>query len=136
MTCTHLPELAVLFKNLFYYFADEKARSLFIQNPKKFTENVIFSTERNIPRRMMAHKASEISETEKALSNYCPVTLADQEKLEKGNPILVVGFKGEKFCFTSEEKLQKFVLQPSRYAKTKLPVKIPPDNRPVYLHNM
>ena len=84
----------------------------------------------------MAHKASEISETEKALSNYCPVTLADQEKLEKGNAILVVGFKGEKFCFTSEEKLQKFVLQPSRYAKTKLPVKIPPDNRPVYLHNM
>jgi len=85
---------------------------------------------------MMSHKASEIAETEKALLNYCPVTLQDQEKLEKGNPILVVSFKGEKYCFTSEEKLQKFVLTPSRYSKTKLPVKIPPDNKPVYLHNL
>ena len=85
---------------------------------------------------MMSHKASEIAETEKALLNYCPVTLQDQEKLEKGNPILVVSYKGEKYCFTSEEKLQKFVLTPSRYSKTKLPVKIPPDNKPVYLHNL
>lgn len=105
LTCTHLPELAVLYKNLFYYFANEKQRELFVQNPKKFTENVIFSAERNIPRRMMVHKASEIAETEKALLNYCPVTLADEEKLEKGNPILVINFKGEKYCFTSEEKL-------------------------------
>jgi len=50
--CTHLPELAVLYKNLFYYFANEKGRELFIANPQKFTENVIFSSERNVPRRM------------------------------------------------------------------------------------
>ena len=105
-------------------------------NPKKFTDNVIFSTERNVPRRMMVHKASEISETEKALSNYCPVTLADEEKLVPGNPILVITFKGEKFSFCSEEKLQKFLLMPSRYAKTKLPVKIPPDEKPVLLYNL
>lgn len=69
---------------------------------------MIFSTDRNIPRRMMGHKAAEIAETEKALLNYCPVTLADEEKLEQGNSILVVNFKGEKYTFTSEEKLQKF----------------------------
>jgi len=105
LTCTHLSELAVLYKNLFYYFSNEKQRELFVANPKKFTENVIFSNERNIPRRMMAHKASEIAETEKALLNYCPVTLADEEKLVVGNPILVLNFKGEKYCFCSEEKL-------------------------------
>jgi len=136
LSCTHLPELSVLYKNLFYYFASEKQRELFVQNPKKFTENVIFAAERNIPRRMMAHKASEIAETEKALLNYCPVTLADEEKLEKGNPILVINFKGEKYAFTSEEKLQKFASTPSRYSKTKLPVRIPPDNKPVYLYNL
>ena len=136
VACTHQPELAVLYKNLFYYFASEKHRDLFVAHPKKFTENVIFSNERNIPRRMMSHKASEIAETEKALLNYCPVTLADQEKLEAGINILVVNFKGDKFCFCSEEKLQKFVLQPTRYAKTKLPVKIPPEEKPVPLFNL
>lgn len=105
-------------------------------NPKKFTENVIFSSERATPRRLYSYKAAEVSETEKALLNYCPVTLADQEKLEFGNAILVVSFKGDNFCFTSEEKLQKFIAQPSRYSKTQLPVKIPPEKRPVPLYNL
>ena len=124
----------MLYKNLFYYFADEKQRDLFVRNPRKFTENVIFSSERATPRRLYSHKAAEISETEKCLNNYCPVTLTDQEKLEFGNHILVVAFKGEKYCFTTEEKLQKFVAQPSRYSKTQLPVKIPPEQKPVPLY--
>jgi len=136
VACTHMPELSVLYKNLFYYFANAKQRDLFVRNPKKFSENVIFSSERNTPRRMMSHKASEISDTEKTLLNYCPVTLVDQEKLEIGNPLLVINFKGEKFCFCSEEKLQKFIAQPARYSKTKLPVKIPPEQKPVPLYNL
>ena len=136
ITCTHEPELAVLYKNLFYYFANEKQREIFVNNPRQFTENVIFSTERNIPRRMSGFKASEIADTEKSLLNYCAVTLADEEKLVLGNPILVCSFKGEKFCFANEEKMQKFVLQPTRYAKTKLPVKIPPEQKPIPLHNL
>merc|ERR1712060_648720 len=127
-------ELAVLYKNLFYYFANVQARDLFVNNPKKFTENVIFSTDRNVPRRMCQAKAAEVAETEKVLMNYCPVTLADQEKLEKGNPILVIAYKGEKWSFLTEEKLQKFINMPSRYAKTELPVKIPPNEDPVPLY--
>ena len=134
--CTHLPELAVLYRNLFYYFANEKQRELFVRNPRKFTENVIFSTDRNVPRRMMGHKAAEIADTEKALLSYCPVTLADEEKLVPGNPILVISYKGDKWSFCSEEKLQKFALTPQRYSKTKLPDKIPPEDKPVYLHNL
>ena len=136
ITCTHLPELCVVYKNLFYYFAGEKQRELFVSNPSKFTDNVIFSTPRNIPRRMPSHKASEIADTEKSLLNYCPVTLTDEEKLATGNPNLVISFKGEKFQFCSEEKLQKFLLQPTRYAKTKLPVKIPPEEKPVRLYDL
>ena len=85
---------------------------------------------------MLGHKASEIADTEKSLLNYCPVTLADEEKLVSGNPLLCVSFKGEKFTFCSEEKLQKFLLSPSRYSKTKLPVKIPPDDKPILLYNL
>ena len=136
MSCTHEPELAVLYKNFFYYFANEKQREVFIANPKQFTENVIFSTDRNIPKRMSSFKASEIADTEKALLNYCAVTLADEEKLAPGNPILVSTFKGEKYSFASEEKLGQFLLHPQRYAKTKLPVKIPPEQKPIQLYNL
>lgn len=41
--CTHMPEHSVLYKNLFYYFVNETAREMFVANPKKFAENVIFS---------------------------------------------------------------------------------------------
>mmetsp|Transcript_46062 Transcript_46062/g.61008 ORF Transcript_46062/g.61008 Transcript_46062/m.61008 type:complete len:221 (+) Transcript_46062:233-895(+) len=136
ITCTHEPELAVLYKNLFYYFASEKEREIFVNNPRQFTENVIFSTERNIPRRMSCYKASEISDTEKHNLNYCSVSLTDEEKLVLGNPILVVSFKGEKYCFANEEKMVKFAMQPTRYAKTKLPVKIPPEQKAIPLYNL
>lgn len=89
-----------------------------------------------MPKRMSTYKASEIADTEKALLNYCSVTLADEEKLSPGNPILVSTFKGEKYSFASEEKLVKFLLQPQRYAKTKLPVKIPPEQKPIPLYNL
>jgi YHS domain-containing protein len=85
---------------------------------------------------MPSHKASEIADTEKANLNYCNVTLADEEKLVKGKNILVINYKGEKFVFASEEKLAMFLMQPSRYAKTKLPVKIPSDEKPVLLYNL
>lgn len=131
--CTHQPELCVLYKNLFYYFAGRVQRDLFIRNPKKFAENVIFSQERNIPKRMVAMKAAEVAETEKALEDYCPVTLQDEEKLVKGSALLIVSYKGEKYSLSSEEKLHKFISTPSRYAKVKLPVKIPPKEKPVLL---
>lgn len=64
------------------------------------------------------------------------MTLADEEKLLLGNPILVISYKGDKFAFASEEKLVKFTQACSRYAKVKLPVKIPPENKPVLLYNL
>ena len=136
VACTHTPELAVLYKNLFFYFANEKQREVFVANPKQFTDNVLFSTERNVPKRMSTYKASEIADTEKALQNYCVVTLADEDKLLPGNPILVCTFKGEKYSFANEEKLGKFIMTPSRYHKTKLPVKIPPEQKPIQLYNL
>ena len=45
-------------------------------------------------------------------------------------------FKGDQFSFCSEEKLSKFIAQVSRYSKVKLPVKIPPEEKPVPLYNL
>lgn len=136
VSCTHLPEYTVLYKNLFYYFAGEKQRDIFVKNPQQFTEGTIFSQPRNIPIRYKVHKASEIAETEKNLLGYCPVTLMDEEKLTKGLELLVLQYKEERYCLSSEEKLQKFFANPSRYSKAKLPVKIPPEKVPVSLYKL
>ena len=76
-SCTHIPDFSVLYKNLFYYFADADARDIFVRNPKKFAEQTLFSKPQNIPMRYNSNKASEISESEKGLLGYCPVTLMD-----------------------------------------------------------
>lgn len=105
VSCTHRPELTVLYKNFFYYFASKDHRDIFIKNPKRFTENILFADEGLLPSRFKHHKAAEIAETPKSLSDYCPVTLKDEEKLVKGNSLLMVTFEEEKYIMASEEKL-------------------------------
>ena len=83
--------------------------------------------------RFAEHKASEISESEKLLLGYCPVSLMDSEKLVTGNPLLVIQYKEEKYKFASQENLVKFFYNPSKYSKAKLPVKIPPEKKSVSL---
>ena len=136
ITCTHTPEFTVLYKNLFYHFANEKMRDIFVQNPKTFASNAIFSAQKSIPLRYSAHKAAEIAETDKALLGYCPVTLMDEEKLVPGNQLAIVQFKEEKYILATEEKLVKFFTNPSRYSKAKLPVKIPPEKKQVTLFKL
>lgn len=117
VSCTHIPEYSVLYKNLFFFFANAEMRDIFVSNPKRFTESVLFSNQRNIPKRLSEHKAAEIAESEKSLMGYCPVTLMDQEKLVNGDPLLVLQIKEEKYILSSEENLVKFFQHPSRYSK-------------------
>jgi len=109
---------------------------MFIANPKRFTNNVIFSSSKGIPMRFKHHKAAEILAQDKALMGYCPVTLVDEERVCKGDPMLVVHYKEYKYTFDSEFKLQKFIATPGRYNKAELPVKMPPMEDPVNLHSL
>lgn len=84
VNCTHRIENCVLYKNFFYYFASPEERAIFISDPLKFSKNLNFSHERNIPKRYRYHKAAEIISQEKALMGHCPVTLKDEERVEKG----------------------------------------------------
>lgn len=125
VNCVHNPNLCVLYKHDFYYFNTDKERQMFLDNPAKFTEKVLFSGARNCPMRLRPHKASEIIAQEKTLQGYCPVTLVDEERVQKGDQILVVQFKDNRYIMASEEKLKKFFENPSRYANAQLPVKMP-----------
>lgn len=64
------------------------------------------------------------------------MTLKDEEKLLKGDPLLMVSFEEEKYIMASEEKLQRFYANPSRYFNVKLPVRIPAEEKPVLLYNL
>lgn len=107
---------------------------MFISNPKRFINNVIFSSAKGIPIRFKHHKAAEICAQEKGILGYCPVTLVDEGRVIKGDSLLVVQYKDNKFQFESEYKLQKFLLTPARYNKAELPVKMPPHEEPVSLY--
>ena len=80
------PENCVLFKNLFYYFASQKQRDIFVKAPQRFTQKIIFSSARNVPLRLRTNKSAEVLAQEKELLAYCPVTLKEEDKkLEKGD---------------------------------------------------
>jgi hypothetical protein len=79
-----------------------------------------------LPCRIYPHKAAEIVPHEKFLTGHCSVTLMDEDRIEKGDPLIVVIFKDQKFVFQSEFKLQRFMQNPSKYFKAVLPNKMPP----------
>lgn len=103
--CTQNPEHTLFYKNVFFYFRTEAERDLFISNPARFTKNVIFSSQKGIPLRLKPHKAAEIIAQEKGLLGHCPVTLVDEDRVVKGDPLLVVQYKDQKFSFETETKL-------------------------------
>lgn len=134
--CTHNPENCVFYQNLFYYFYDEAERMMFIDNPARFTNNVIFSSQKGIPKRFKLHKSAEIITQEKALIGHCPVSLVDEGRVCKGDPLLIIHYKDQKYCFESEQKLQRFAQTPGRYNKTELPIKMPPHEDKVNLYTL
>lgn len=88
---------------------------MFLDNKRRFINNVIFSSAKGIPIRFKQHKASEIMSQEKALMGHCPVTLVDEGRVIKGDQLLIVHYKDNKYSFESESKLQTFLLTPNRY---------------------
>lgn len=97
--CCHRPEYAALYRHVFYFFNSAKERDIFVKNPTNFTEKIIFCTERNSPSRIRNYKAAEIVNQEKALLGHCPVTLKDEQKVEKGIGLLVCKYKDNTYIF-------------------------------------
>ena len=109
---------------------------MFIANPSRFILNVTLPKNGDLPLRVYHHKAAEILVHEKSLSGHCPITLMDEERVKKGDPLLLILFRDNKYVFDSEYKLQRFLSNPFKYAKATLPVKMPPPEDKITLFNL
>ena len=136
MKCSANKEDCVLMKNSFYYFKSIKERDLFLANPSRFTQNMALPKDRDLPLRVSHHKAAEGLLNEKQLNSHCPVTLLDEDRVKKGDSLLIILFKEAKFSFDNEHKLQRFLANPFKYAKAQLPVKMPPPEDKISLFNL
>lgn len=58
--CAQNLDLVVLYELSFYYFRGQAEKDMFLANPKRFTNNIIFSSAKGIPIRLYLHKAAEI----------------------------------------------------------------------------
>ena len=67
---------------------------------------------------------------------YCPVTLIEENRVAKGDQLLLLQYKEKKYVFENEAKLQKFAAWPAKYYKAELPVKMPPTQDPVSLFQL
>ena len=121
---------------MFYYFADETQRDTFVKNPSTFIEKIIFSTDKRKPMLLNTWKAGEIVTNDKELSNYCPVSLKNEDKVEPINQLYIVKFDNRSFGFANAEKARAFYTRPHYYHQTQLPVKLPPKRDPVGLYNL
>lgn len=128
--------MCVIYEHAFYYFKGAAERAMFLSNPRRFVNNVIFSSAKGIPLRLKAHKAAEIVAQEKAILGHCPVSLVEEGRVVKGDALLAVQYKDQKLTFENEVKLQKFLATPARYHKAELPVKMPPHEDPVSLYTL
>ena len=78
---------------------------MFITNPARFIQHSNLPKPQELPIRMMPHKAAEVVLNEKALNAHCSVTLMDEERVTKGDSILLISYKDSKYTFASEFKL-------------------------------
>ena len=103
--CSSNKEDCVLYKNAFYYFKGTQERDLFISNPARFIVNVTLPKPTELPLRVFPHKAAEVILHEKALNGHCAVTLMDEDRVKKGDTILLIVFRDGKYVFDTEFKL-------------------------------
>mmetsp|Transcript_22504 Transcript_22504/g.19990 ORF Transcript_22504/g.19990 Transcript_22504/m.19990 type:complete len:261 (+) Transcript_22504:257-1039(+) len=124
-----MEETAVLYqppnsniRNL-YFFRNLTERDIFIDCPEEFSNPKLFPSD--IPEWIEPHNAAQIISKEKNLANYCPVTLFEEDKVDKGYQLYLAFYKEHKFIFDTPGKLIRFLANPVRYSKVILPVKIP-----------
>ena len=101
VNCGHLAEYSVLYKQSFYFFAGPKQREIFIRNPSRFTQKVIFSSAKRVPVFLRPSTAAELISNEKELLGHCPVTLQDEEKIEQCNQLLLVKFDNKNYVMAN-----------------------------------
>lgn len=94
-----MEKTAVLFQDptskyiCLYFFRSLAQRDIFMASPQQFSDSKLFSSE--IPERVAMHNAAQIISKEKNLANYCPVTLLEDGKVEKGYQLHLALYGGK-----------------------------------------
>lgn len=60
----------------------------------------------------------------------------DEERVKKGDTLLLIVFREQRYVFDNEYKLQRFLANPFKYSKASLPVKMPPPEDKISLFNL
>ena len=68
------------------------------------------------PQQQPAPPAAEPQAPKFAMDGYCPVTLVEQMKWQKGDPRWGARHQGQVFLFSSQAEQQKFLANPNRFA--------------------
>jgi adenylate kinase family enzyme/YHS domain-containing protein len=112
------------YRTRLYAFETFENLQIFIDWPDKILQTR--SLPDLLPRKLRLNECGDIYESRIELENNCIVTLAEQGKIERGNPNLLVSYGDKIYSFANNELLNKYMKKPHRYEKTKLPVKLPP----------
>ncbi|BFZ09241.1 hypothetical protein BsWGS_12280 [Bradybaena similaris] len=133
-------EYAAEYKGHYYKMAGPKELEMFLEDPDKYVPP---NAPRPLPpRENLPHRATkeDLEAKQAEILGYCPVTYLDgnlrYEALVPGNPQFAAVYKGRIYLMESEEKLQKFMRQPEKYANLLLPHKLPPAPEDMPLQNL
>ena len=107
-----------------YAFESSKNLEVFLESPDKIVQSKNLPD--SLPRKLLLSECGDIYESRIELEANCVVSLAEEGKLVKGVPTILVSYGEKIFTFLNRELCEKYMKKPHRYEKTKIPVKIPP----------
>lgn len=117
-------EFLVEYRTKLYAFKGPDTMKIFMQNPESIIQGKNLPD--YLPRKLVLAECGDIYESRIELESNCVVSFAEDGVLVKGNPTLLVSYNDKVFCFKNTSQREKFMKQPQKYDKTKLPAKIPP----------
>ena len=117
-------EFLVEYRTKLYAFDTEENMNVFMKNPEQIIKSRNLPD--HLPRKLALNEVGDIYDSRIELESNCVVSLAEEGKLVRGNPTLLVTYNDKVFCFKNVQLREKFMKRPQKYEKTKLPVKIPP----------
>ncbi|XP_033125059.1 adenylate kinase 9-like isoform X4 [Anneissia japonica] len=136
-------EFTAEFRGRYYKMENAEKLAEFLENPEKYVPPLAprkLPPSEMLPRRRTAMDAKSMFPIQIELQGYCPVTFLDgklrYEAIVPGNPELIVEYRGNLYCFVTEEKLQKFLRTPEKYYNLKLPHKLPPKQDPLLVTSL
>ncbi len=132
--CKDIKEHVLEKDGKFYFACCETHKQLLVTSFKNFAAgpaNIWDGLAFRVPVAAAAQDAVQC-----ALEGYCPVTLLETQRLEKGDPLALCKYKGVTFALASHIAANKMLEMPAKYESVKLPPKLPVTKQKVSLSEL